>query len=397
MSIYRRRKTAISELREEIEERILERLPTRDAARCALLSTQWRDAWYRQGRLVFDSAFYSSIRNRKDDCSSVVSIINNILMLRAGPVKKFTFYTSSSSEQPLKQSDLDRWCLFLSRNGVEELHLSAPYGLTKYKVPSCLLWCKTIKQLKVEFILFDFPANAACIFPGMTSSYFRLVEFRGNDKGLVFSMPKLKKLGLYFCAGIPNFVTSTPNLKSLSINNFTSSTGRTLLPLHLSCIKTLSLSLCSHAAVAVASTAFPTAINLEEIKLHGFNFGFGMHLPFAVQLLKKSPKLFVLEINIWKGSEAADSELLEDTIEDHLRTLEIVKLNGFRASEMELCLVKLLLSKSPALHHFVIRAAQSINDSLHFEATKKLLNFPRASPKSQIVYHSGAQILKKRI
>ncbi|CAH9124123.1 unnamed protein product [Cuscuta epithymum] len=134
--------------------------------------------------------------------------------------------------------------------------------------------------------------------------------------------------------------------------------------------------------------AFPTAINLEEIKLEGFNIGFGKHLDFAVQLLKKSPKLSMLEIHITKGSKASDSGLLEDTIEDDLRMLETVKLNGFRASEMELCLVKLLLSKSPALHHIVIRAARSINDSLHFKAKKKLLNFPRASLKAQIVYHS---------
>ncbi|CAH9096356.1 unnamed protein product [Cuscuta epithymum] len=246
MSLYRRRKAAISELPDEIKESILERLPTRDAARCALLSTQWRDAWYRQGRLVFDSAFYSSIENRSDDCSSIVSIINDILMLRAGPVKKFTFYDCTSFEPPLKQSDLDRWCLFLSRNGVEELHLSAVNTGRQYKVPSCLLWCKTIKELELEYFLFYFPANAACVFPGLTSSDFRSVEFRGNDKGLVFSMPKLQKLAFFGCPGTPNFVTCAPKLKSLSIYDAFSWTARTLLPLHLSSIKTLSLHMFSY-------------------------------------------------------------------------------------------------------------------------------------------------------
>ncbi|CAH9119650.1 unnamed protein product [Cuscuta europaea] len=143
--------------------------------------------------------------------------------------------------------------------------------------------------------------------------------------------------------------------------------------------------MCPHTAVEVASAAFPIAINLEEIKLDGFNFAFGKHILFAVQLLKKSPNLLVLEINIQEGFEAVDSELLEDTIEDDLRTLETLMLNGFGSSEVEVCLVKLLLAKSPALHHVVIHAAQSINDLRHFEATKKLLNYPRASSKAQIV------------
>ncbi|CAH9124112.1 unnamed protein product [Cuscuta epithymum] len=221
MAVYRRSKTVISELPEEINERILERLPTRDAARCALLSTQWRDAWYRQGRLVFDSAFYSSIQNRNDDDLSVVSIINQILMLRAGPVKKFTFHDCTSFEPPLKQSDLDRWCLFLSRNGIEELHLSMKHSRSEeIKVPSCLLSSKTIKQLELEYFVFYLPVNGACIFPGLTSLDFRFVEFRGNDKELVFSMPKLERLEFLVCYCTPKFVTSAPKLKSLCIYDY---------------------------------------------------------------------------------------------------------------------------------------------------------------------------------
>ncbi|CAH9119656.1 unnamed protein product [Cuscuta europaea] len=170
-----RGKTVASELPGEVKEMILERMPTRDAARCALLSTQWRDAWYRQGRLVFDRDFFRSLENMSkagnDDGLSVVSIINQILMLRAGLVKKFTFYNCFSSNPPLKQSDLDRWCLLLSRKGVEELHLSGGFCITKYKF---------------------------------------------SIKGLVFSMPKLEKLDFFLCFDTTKFVASAPNLQSLS-------------------------------------------------------------------------------------------------------------------------------------------------------------------------------------
>ncbi|CAH9119671.1 unnamed protein product [Cuscuta europaea] len=242
-----RGKTVASELPGEVKERILERMPTRDAARCALLSTQWRDAWYRQGRLLFDRDFFRSLENMSkagnEDGLSVVSTINQILMLRVGPVKKFTFHYSFSSKPRLKQSDLDSWCLFLSRNGVEELHLSAGYSAPPeyFKVPSCLLSCKTIKQLELDHFHFYLPENGACIFPGLTSSAFTWVEFWGNNKGLVFSMPKLEKLAFCLCFGTPKFVASAPNLQSLSIQDCGGSAGSRFIRLNLSSIKTLSL------------------------------------------------------------------------------------------------------------------------------------------------------------
>nr|GLL33727.1 F-box/FBD/LRR-repeat protein At1g13570-like [Ipomoea trifida]GMD69364.1 F-box/FBD/LRR-repeat protein At1g13570-like [Ipomoea batatas] len=64
MASRRRRKSEadagrdlISELPAEVKERILECLPTREAARTALLSTHWNNVWLRHGRLVFDWGF----------------------------------------------------------------------------------------------------------------------------------------------------------------------------------------------------------------------------------------------------------------------------------------------------------------------------------------------------
>nr|GLL31340.1 F-box/FBD/LRR-repeat protein At1g13570-like isoform X1 [Ipomoea trifida] len=64
------RRDVMSELPANVKEMILERLPTHEAARTALLSTHWRDAWLRLGRLVFDSNFFNSvltIKGYRDD------------------------------------------------------------------------------------------------------------------------------------------------------------------------------------------------------------------------------------------------------------------------------------------------------------------------------------------
>ncbi|CAH9096358.1 unnamed protein product [Cuscuta epithymum] len=141
-------------------------------------------------------------------------------------------------------------------------------------------------------------------------------------------------------------------------------------------------------AVVEASAAFPVAINLQEIKLNGFNFGYRNHLTFSVQLLKKSPNLSVLEINAAKGGNEAVSTLSEGGFftRGDLKILKRVKIKGFRGMEVELRFVKSLISTSPSIENVIIREAENINASLAFEATKKLLSFPRASPIAQLIY-----------
>ncbi|XP_019159691.1 PREDICTED: F-box/FBD/LRR-repeat protein At1g13570-like [Ipomoea nil] len=65
----------INELPAEVKERVLECLPTRDAARTALLSTHWNEVWLRHGRLVFDQDFLkclSKYEGEKDVKGSLI-------------------------------------------------------------------------------------------------------------------------------------------------------------------------------------------------------------------------------------------------------------------------------------------------------------------------------------
>lgn len=116
------RRGVISELPANVKERILELLPTRDAARTALLSTHWRDVWLEHGRFVFDGELLVQCNIDKKK-AALVNLINDCLLRHPGSVKRFTLCFHNWSLQP-QQSDLDRWFLFLLRNGVEELNIS---------------------------------------------------------------------------------------------------------------------------------------------------------------------------------------------------------------------------------------------------------------------------------
>nr|GMD29526.1 F-box/FBD/LRR-repeat protein At1g13570-like [Ipomoea batatas] len=104
----------ISKLPVEIKDKILKCLTTRDAARTALLSTHWNDVWLQHEQLMFDYDFVQGFQQSQDvEGRTLVSIINNILFSRAGPVKKFTLEIDTENDPlPLpQQSDIDRWTI----------------------------------------------------------------------------------------------------------------------------------------------------------------------------------------------------------------------------------------------------------------------------------------------
>nr|GMD69365.1 F-box/FBD/LRR-repeat protein At1g13570-like [Ipomoea batatas] len=155
----------ISELPLELKVGILECLPIRDAARTAVLSTQWNDVWLRLGRLSFNIDLLLWHIERCSDKSIVPhKIITYILLHRVEPVKKFRVYLCSSTDPTLKQqSYLDEWCLYLSTNGIEELDISYnTYIYRPYKLPFCIVSCPTIKQrLRAQRLRLKMAAEAS--------------------------------------------------------------------------------------------------------------------------------------------------------------------------------------------------------------------------------------------
>ncbi|XP_019150473.1 PREDICTED: F-box/FBD/LRR-repeat protein At1g13570-like isoform X1 [Ipomoea nil] len=157
--------------------------------------------------------------------------------------------------------------------------------------------------------------------------------------------------------------------------------------------------------VEVAS--FPTAINLQVIKLYSLKFANEKQLKGVLQLLQKSPNLCELDITGTCSDDDIEDEHREDNdIEDehleaasrllkgpesciinqNLKMLKIIKIELFCGFTIEMLFVKMLLSKSPILERVVITESYYIKDSYTvIKFLKELVCFPRASPKAQIV------------
>ncbi|XP_019150393.1 PREDICTED: F-box/FBD/LRR-repeat protein At1g13570-like [Ipomoea nil] len=400
MARHRRLKTLpdasrdlISELPVEVKDRILECLPTREVARTALLSRHWYHVWLQHGRLVFDQKFLESVQQRKGDGRvkkfwldgrTCRNIINNILFRRVGPVKKFILELSLADPKP-QQSDFDRWCRFLSRNGVEELHIFLfNYPQPEYQLPFCLLSCRTIKQLIVQGPFIDLPVDACDIFSNVTSLAFFHVEFKRGVNGIAssISIPKLEKLAFNFCSGINKFDISPPKLEILSIiHSMNDVVDSRWLPPHLKTIKTLWLS--GSSLEYMDASMFPTAINLQVMKLYGLNFWCRKQLAVAMQLLKKCSNLCELHILMaeFGYDKEAASRLLEDPdscfVIHELKMLKTIKIKS-NCSTLQMLFIRMLLSKSPLLERFIVKF-WGMNAAEVRKIQRKLECFPRAS------------------
>ncbi|CAH9074977.1 unnamed protein product [Cuscuta europaea] len=237
----------ISQLPEDLKHKILEHLDTRSAAKTALVSRKWKDVWLRHGQLAFVSENCPNGGRDEDDFKFLVKTITNVRLLRTGPVKRFSFSIYSEFDTP-EQSDLDVWCLFLSRNGIEQLYLGIlPHpDSEKLTIPSCIISCPTIKRLYVEAVDFCGPVCAphGSILSGVTSIIFTAVEFKATARGIVrVNIPNLEELILCSCCRIENFVFSAPKLKSLTIIYAHSRIELKWFELHLLGIRTLCLTI----------------------------------------------------------------------------------------------------------------------------------------------------------
>ncbi|CAH9096280.1 unnamed protein product [Cuscuta epithymum] len=389
-----------SKLPADVKDLILTFLPTRDAARTALLSTNWMNVWYNHGHLVFDSDFFRFFRltHHRLDC---IKTINNVLMLRAGQVTKFELHINHRDDPTPEQSDLYRWCLFLSRKGIVELELSISYPRPRYTLPNCILSCPTINLLLLRGFVLDCPVEPRNVFPSVQLLVLEDVEFKPNVSGIATSFPNLKELVLFPCDGISNFVFNAPKLTGLGaiVSPYVTDEWG-CFALHQTQIQTLLLSTDPLwlKSDAITSPVFPVAPSLEIIKVRGINFACKKDTNLAIQFLQKCPKLMDLRIDgaspyvHLTSSEDVIPSVLEDSInggfiiDKDLVMLKTVMIQPFHGFKQEMHYVRTILLKSPVLEELVIMGSCNVNASMSLMITRELMSFPRASPKARIVF-----------
>ncbi|KAJ9558821.1 hypothetical protein OSB04_013435 [Centaurea solstitialis] len=138
----------------------------------------------------------------------------------------------------------------------------------------------------------------------------------------------------------------------------------------------------------------PSALNsLRYFRLYDLRHSDLDQLQGALCLLRNSPNLETLRLSHTKleamhydvgpASDHLESPDCLDQTLNQLRTVEITNLKGSRP---ELLFIKLLLAHSPSLDKMTIQSSGTFDASKRLNIGMELMQFPRASPKAEIIY-----------
>lgn len=108
---------SISNLPNDIVEKILAHLPIKEAVRTSILSTEWRYVPAMLQNLKFDEQCVST-----QEHTTFANIVDQVLLLHIGNIYEFQL----SHRDFLATADIDRWLLHLSKSSVKCLKLGIP-------------------------------------------------------------------------------------------------------------------------------------------------------------------------------------------------------------------------------------------------------------------------------
>ncbi|XP_016574588.2 F-box/FBD/LRR-repeat protein At1g13570 [Capsicum annuum] len=406
-------KDRISGLPRNVIDRILELLQVHDAARTSILSRMWRYNWASLPNLVLNHHFNRSFK--KESHYNFKEVVDDILLLHIGDIVKFVLDTRGA-RMP-SHAVIDKWMLYVTRNGVKDLTLRISDNDT-YTLPSSVFNCSTLTKLKLFKCVFK-PPNPFLGFLNLTTLHLKGTTFVPATLYCVIKAPLLVNLSLDLCRGTQYLNIVSPGLKRLYVADshsylvldcFMNCTNLRLLGLKFNGvvdnptndkISTLAKLLVSSTALEVLSLdSFFVELLSVDVVLNGIPFTLNclwrllLDIDFSkmglisrtLQLIKNSPNLSELGICVHATSDNAEAILKYlDTpsyLERPLDKLEYVVINDFQNSEVELLFVKLLLSLTPSLLRMCIAQQTDIDIDVALE----LMRFPRVSPRAELFY-----------
>ncbi|KAK9051164.1 hypothetical protein SSX86_027790 [Deinandra increscens subsp. villosa] len=322
----------ISNMPENVVTNILNRLPLQYAVRTGILSRDWRFKWTMLSELVLDEKFIDYLIKRAGYRESR-RIINRLLPNFQCAITKFVIYLNDD------RYDIEKWILFLSKKGVEDLTICNEISQQALQLPNHFFSFLELKHLNLDNCCFNPPASFQG-FPNLLSLELCKVKFESGKFGEFFTQcPELEILNMSFPvhAHVKLVeIAKLTNLKILSLFMFnmdytmiTSSSVIFELLGFLPKLQELELdfrfcrdtkAFTEDGARKKSPSSFPC---LMTLKLSEIDLGSGMMSSFAFELIRSSPNLQTLEITADSCSTEDDPRERFPTTFPCLKTLKI--------------------------------------------------------------------------
>ncbi|XP_076885472.1 F-box/FBD/LRR-repeat protein At1g13570-like [Bidens hawaiensis] len=373
----------ISRLPIGIIESILCLLPIQETARTSILSKEWRYHWLKIPKLAFDEETCqvstdggglrfkeTSDRKEMSDRCKLFYAIYQVLLMHQGPIHEFTLHVYANDTCV----EIDHILLHLSKkNTVNILKLDLEWG---YPLPSSFFSFHQLMNLYLDGCVIDH-------LPSFTG-FSCLTTLNLQDVSI--SEKTLRRL-----------LSSCPVLKRLSIDRDDSidTDEDTTIAGFMECLPAIeylsiwfSFYLCFAPLPRKVST---TSVHLKYLRVKCLLFRHICSLPFLVLLIRSTSNLEKLKISAIEGSlddddvGFIDSSKLKGYSNISLEHFNELKISGFRAWKNGLAFVKLILAKSPVLKKVRISLWSRLDEAEKLQVSKKLLNFPCASPVVKVI------------
>ncbi|KAJ9563628.1 hypothetical protein OSB04_008788 [Centaurea solstitialis] len=354
---------------------ILDLLPMRDAFRTSILSRNWRHHSASIPQLQFDDEmFEGSAYDKLSIKHKLTHVVYPILLLRRGPILKFSLCLSELSSCSL----IDQIILYLSKSStVKKFTLWIEVGDDHKLLPSFFM-LQQLTCLNLQNCVFQ-PPSTFCGFSRLTCLYFHYVSIT--------------------CEVLLRFLVNCPLLKEFTltgdekrlIGRWDSSFVELFECLPL--IEYLHMSSYPVQCFAAGDMPqkLPTLLNhLRVLNLAELCFALEVELRSILLLVTSSPNIQEIVMEMYHDPNEAVSQNAMNLLDlqdysnvnlDHLRELEIRNMSNTKPG---LDFVKLILAKAPMLKKVGITVDKQVDMSDEVQMLRDLVQYRRASNKAEI-------------
>ncbi|XP_058780788.1 F-box/FBD/LRR-repeat protein At1g13570-like [Vicia villosa] len=407
----------ISDLPANVIDGILGNLKIRDQVRTSILSRKWRYMWTSAPELCFDNKFFEryTYLEGSDHASVVSKIITDVLMLRNGPIHKFTlsisydFHYDFKSNFEITLENLNMWIPFLSRD-IKYLDLVDRWE-SVHEMPYIVFSCKELTYFKFGGFHLLIPPHF-CGFKRLLELHLYLARFNSDAlESLVSGCPFLEKLCIELCEGFQYLHISSHTLKVLFIDllydvksiclkkadnliDFTFEAKHVGLSSLFKSLPKVKLVGCNKNPYAdiIPPTCLACSFNsLKYLKLGVKDLNETGELLHIVRVLKSAPSLVKLVIQSYNFFEA--TRVLDHSEELECRScclkLQIVDISVRTKSQHAMSLIQFILANSPLLKTLTFNFDIIKLDALElhrilYRISQDLLGMERASPRAHV-------------
>lgn len=378
-------KDRISALPQAIIEKILTRMPIRDALRTSILSRKWRYSWTSMPILVFDDKLINrSSDNEEINEYKLVNAIFQDLLLHTGPISEFNISITHDSKVV---DAIDQIILHLSRHSnikkfifkIWSNDIFKGFFSKRYELHSLVFSLHGLEHLDLTCCVIKLPLTFSGFIKLRSLDLCDVNISTKTLQRLLTNCPLLEKVILM---GYPNDFNTRDNT-CIELSK--------CLPL----IQVLEISR-TYIKHFVAGGMQKLHNSLVHLRIFSLDACFLKEddLSFALSMISSSPNLEKIKIQLCWNHKLCGQQTLKNLLDfekdypglnlDHLKEFEITSFHDY-APEREF--VKLIMAKSPVLKkaRIELNFDVSVDDEVKMLRDLVRLPFPRASTAANVI------------